>query len=91
MDIVVESALKPTLIADTTVIHPVARLSASAKSSGAAAKIREQQKTKVYGDASRSLQMHFTPLAVGARAISLLKRRLVQEKAFHHQKQQPPP
>ena len=86
MDIVVESALKPTLLADTTVIHPVARLSASAKSAGAAAKIREQQKTKVYGDASRSLQMHFTPLAVeafgrwGARAISLLKR-LALEKA----------
>ena len=62
----VESALKPTLLADTTVIHPVARLSASAKSSGAAAKIREQQKTKVYGDASRGLQMHFTQLTVEA-------------------------
>jgi len=65
MDIVVELALKPTLLADTTVIHPVARLSASAKSSGAAAKIREQQKTKAYEDsASRSLQMQLTPLAV---------------------------
>ncbi|CAM9968069.1 unnamed protein product [Heterosigma akashiwo] len=81
MDIVVVESARPTLLADTTVIHPVARLSASAKSSGAAAKVREQQKTKeVYGDASRSLQMHFTPLAVeafgrwGARAISLLKR-----------------
>jgi len=68
------------------VIHPVARLSASAKSSGAAAKIREQQNTKVYRDASRSLQMQFTPLAVEAcgswraLAISLLKR-LAQEKA----------
>ena len=72
---------------DTTVIHPVARLSASAKSAGAAAKIRENQKTKVYGDASCSLQMPFTRLAVeafgrwGARAISLLKR-LAQEKAL---------
>mmetsp|Transcript_38280 Transcript_38280/g.69102 ORF Transcript_38280/g.69102 Transcript_38280/m.69102 type:complete len:247 (-) Transcript_38280:14-754(-) len=31
MDIVVESATKPTLLADTTVIHPVSRLNANAK------------------------------------------------------------
>ena len=86
MDIVVESATKPTLLADTTVIHPVSRLNASAKSSGAAAKIREQQKNRAYGTASRDLRMQFTPIAVeafgrwGARAVSLLKS-LAQDKA----------
>ncbi|CAM9836350.1 unnamed protein product, partial [Heterosigma akashiwo] len=79
MDIVVESATKPTLLADTTVIHPVSRVNASAKSSGAAAKIREQQKNRAYGTASQDLRMQFTPIAVeafgrwGARAVSLLK------------------
>jgi len=57
MDIVVESATKPTLLAHTTVIHPVSRLNASANSSGAAAKIREKQKNRTYGTSSRDLQM----------------------------------
>ena len=88
MDIVEESATKPNLLADTTVFfHPVvSRLNASTKCSGAAAKIREQQKNRTYGTASRDLRMQLTPIAVeafgrwGAHAVSLLKS-LAQDKA----------
>ena len=66
IDIVVESATRTTLLANTTAIHPVSRLNASAKSSGAAAKIREQQKNRRYGTANRDLQMRFTSITVEA-------------------------
>jgi hypothetical protein len=90
MDIVAESASRPTLLADPTVVHPVAanrrQLEAHARTSGAAARRREDAKAQKYGEAARSLGMPFLPLVVetfgrmGAAATGFVQK-LATEKA----------
>ena len=90
IDIVAESATRPTLLADPTVVHPVAanrtHLEACARTSGVAAQRSERAKARKYSEAARSLSMPFLPLAVetfgrlGLAATGFI-RNLAEEKA----------